>query len=102
MKVTIVRGGGIGGMTTRTTLESGTLPAAEAQALTSRVRGAALHEERPPESSPRTPDDLLYEIAVDDAGHQVAQRFTDAAMPDEVRRLVEWVDARPERADSIE
>jgi hypothetical protein len=101
MKVTIVRGGGIAGMTTGTTLESGALPEADAQTFSAHVQAAALHEARTSGPQTRSPDELLYAISVDDAGGQVVQRFTDATLPDEVRRLVEWVDSRPEAVPTV-
>jgi hypothetical protein len=103
MKVTVVRGGGIAGMTTRTQLDSNTLPAGEAQTLSSFVQGAALHEgakARPP--APATPDDLLYEISVEDAGTQVTQRYSEGNLPDDIRQLVQWIDSRPERSFGVE
>jgi len=100
MKVTIVRGGGVGGMTTRTQLESDALPAADAQTLSSHVQGAALQTGAAPGT--RSPDALLYEISVNDAGNDVTQRFTEDTLPEGVRQLVQWVDSRPERTDSIE
>jgi hypothetical protein len=102
MKVTIVRGGGVGGMTTRTQLESDALPGADAQALSSHIQGAALQAGSAPGSGTRSPDELLYEISVNDGGNDVTQRFTENTMPEGVRQLVQWVDSRPERTDSID
>ncbi len=100
MKVTIVRGGGVGGMTTRTQLESDALPAADAQTLAAHVQGAALQAGAAP--GPRSPDALLYEISVNDGGSDVTQRFTEDSLPEGVRQLVQWVDSRPERTDAID
>jgi Emfourin len=102
MKVTVVRGGGIAGMTTRTQLDSDALPQTEARTLSSYVQNAALEEAKTPPSKSGGPDELLYEVSVDDAGAQVTQRFTEANLPDDVRRLVQWIDARPERSHRIE
>ncbi|HEY1278747.1 MAG TPA: protealysin inhibitor emfourin [Acidimicrobiales bacterium] len=101
MKVTVVRGGGIAGMTTRTQLDSNALPAGEAQTLSSFVQGAALGEQAktPPAT---TPDDLLYEISVEDAGTQVTQRFSEGSLPEDIRQLVQWIDSRPERSFGVE
>jgi hypothetical protein len=101
MKVSIVRGGGVGGMATRTLLESAALPEPDAQALSSHVQ-AALGGGDAPAPAAASPDDLLYEIAVDDAGNQVTRRYTESSLPEPVRQLVEWVDGRPERSFSLE
>jgi hypothetical protein len=100
MKVSIVRGGGVGGMATRTLLDSEALPAADAATLSTHVQGAELGQA--PAPATRIPDDQSYEISVDDGGNQVAQRYTDSNLPDGARRLVEWVDSRPERSFSLE
>jgi hypothetical protein len=101
MKVTVVRGGGIAGMTTRTQLDSSALAAGDAQTLSSFVQGAALGEgaKAPPRA---TPDDLLYEISVEDAGTEVTQRFNEGDLPEDIRQLVQWIDSRPERSFGVE
>ena len=101
MKVTVVRGGGVAGMATRTQLDSNALPAGDAQTLSSFVQGAALQEGAtvPP---PATPDDLLYEISVEDAGTQVTRRFTEGNLPEDIRQLVQWIDSRPERSFGVD
>ena len=90
-------------MATRTLLESAALPEPDAQALSSRVQ-AALGDAGgdAPAPAAASPDDLLYEIAVDDGGNQVTRRFTESSLPEPVRQLVEWVDGRPERSFSLE
>jgi len=102
MKVTVVRGGGIAGMTTRTQLDSKALPDADAHTLSSFVQGAALHEEAKTAPAPAAADDLLYEVSVDDAGRRVSQRFSETNLPDDVRRLVQWMAPRPERSFGVD
>lgn len=98
MKLAIVRGGGLAGISTTTSLRSDSLPAAEAEELESKARGASLLSAPiPSPAAPNHPDGLLYEITVDHDGQQHTHRFTDASLPDEVRSLIEWVDARAER-----
>ena len=101
MKVTVVRGGGIAGMTTRTQLDSSALPADEAQTLSSFVQGAALREGTKASAS-AMPDDLLYEISVEDSGTQVTQHFSEGNLPEDIRQLVQWIDSRPERSFGVE
>ena len=95
-------------MATRTLLESAALPEPDAQALSSRVQaalggaGGGDAGRDAPAPAAASPDDLLYEIAVDDGGNQVTRRFTESSLPEPVRQLVEWVDGRPERSFSLE
>ena len=70
MKVSIVRGGGLAGIVTRTELDADRLPPDAARTLE------------------------------DDHGRRTA-RFGDTTIPQPVRALVEWADARPERTMEI-
>jgi hypothetical protein len=96
MKVTIVRGGGVAGLTSKTRLDSAKLPATDAQTLEERLRRCGLLGVPEP-AAPRRgqPDEMLYAVTVAD-GEQITHRFGEEDLPDEVRSLVEWVDARPE------
>ena len=101
MKVSVVRGGGVAGIATRTELSASALPDKDARTFRELVRDAALKEHHG--SSGRTgPDRTLYEVALDDGETVVRSRFSDDDIPDGVRRLVEWIDRRPERSRSRE
>jgi hypothetical protein len=101
VRVTIVRGGGLAGIVTRTEIDSKSLSPQDAHTLVQEVdRAGVRHLDEPPSRQNR-PDDLLYEILLDD-GDAVSTRFTDESMPAGVRRLVEWIDARPERSYAVE
>jgi hypothetical protein len=96
MKVAIVRGGGVAGLTSRTRLAAEALPSGDAKALAERVRKSRLQTmPEPPPQPARHADQLLYAISVDDGGCERTLRFTDESLPEEVRSLVEWVDAHP-------
>lgn len=101
MKLAIVRGGGIAGMVTLTELDSAALSGPDAQALTDQVDRAGLRTLPEPAPTRRQPDELAYEIVVYDDGDRLRLRFSEASLPDEVRLLVEWVDGRPERSQSL-
>jgi hypothetical protein len=97
MKVAIVRGGGVAGLTSRTRLTSEALPAADSEAFEKRVRESGLltmPEE--PARRPQHPDELLYAITVEEGDLERTLRFTDEGLPEAVRSLVDWVDGRPE------
>jgi hypothetical protein len=103
VKVTIVRGGGIGGISTRTELDDDGLPDDDARRMFADVFGRAKSRARSPEPPGRpAPDQTLYEVQLDDGDDEVKARFDDQNLPEEVRHLVEWVDARPERRHRIE
>ncbi|HEX5562097.1 MAG TPA: protealysin inhibitor emfourin [Nocardioidaceae bacterium] len=102
MKVSVVRGGGLAGITTRTELSASALGEEDAHTFTEKVRAAGLREARPAGGGPSGPDRTLYEVVLDDSGSVVRSRFTDDDLPESVRRLVEWVDARPERSHTRE
>ena len=102
MKVTIVRGGGIAGIVARTELDAGRLPKAAAKTLADELARANLAALPEPPAARQWPDAQLYEISVENAEESVKARFTDEALPENVRLLMAWVDSRPERVDSIE
>jgi hypothetical protein len=100
VKVSVVRGGGLAGITTRTELARSALPAAEARTLDGLVEGAGVRGPAPAPSR-RQPDQMLYEVAVSDDDGDVRARFTDEDLPEGARRLIEWIDSRPEKTHRI-
>jgi hypothetical protein len=101
VKVSVVRGGGLAGVATRTELSRSALSAADAGILDGLVRGAGVREPPAP-SSPPGPDQMLYEVAVSGDDGEVRARFSDADLPDGVRRLIEWIDSRAEKIHRLE
>ena len=62
---------------------------------------AGVRRAAPAGSAEGRADQQLYEIeVVDDAG-AVSARFGEEDLPDEVRELVAWIDARPERTRQL-
>jgi hypothetical protein len=94
VKVSIVRGGGIAGIATRTELSSETLPEEAGRRL------ETLAAQVVPASGARAshPDELLYRVTVDD----VTATYTESTLPDPVRALIEFVGERPERHNTLE
>lgn len=102
MKLTIIRGGGLAGITRQTELASEALPPGEATKLHELVEGAGLlGEAAPQEAPPAHPDEMSYEVSVEHQGRARTRRFTEQTLPDQVRRLIAWIDSRPERGQSI-
>ena len=102
MKLTVVRGGGLAGLASQAELSADALPPAEAAKLSELVDGAGLlAEAEPREAPPAHPDEMSYEVSVEQEGHARTLRFTEQTLPDSVRSLIEWVDSRPEHRKSI-
>jgi hypothetical protein len=102
VKLTVVRGGGLAGLSSQAELSSDALPPAEATRLSELVEGAGLlGEAAPREAPPAHPDELSYEVSVEHEGRARTLRFTEQTLPDSVRSLIAWIDARPEHRKSI-
>ena len=99
MRLEVVRGGGVAGIVTTTRIGTDSLPPEAAAKGETKVRRSSLVSAAAPEADapPAHPDDLLYEVTVEDDGERHSRRFTDASLPDDVRSLIAWVDSRPER-----
>jgi hypothetical protein len=94
VKVSIVRGGGLAGVPLRTVLDAEWLPP-DAQA---ELRaGAKAVTETAAASGTRMPDETLYAVDVDDDdGRARTARYSELTLPEDVRRLIAFVDERPE------
>jgi hypothetical protein len=102
LKLTIIRGGGLAGISRQTELASEALPPGEATKLHELVEGAGLlGEAAPREAPPVHPDEMSYEVIVEHEGRAQTQRFSEQTLPDPVRRLIASIDSRPERRQSI-
>jgi hypothetical protein len=104
VKVSIVRGGGIAGFPTPPTeVSTDSLPPEQSRALEQKVNQSGLREL--PEDAPaaaRHPEDLLYEVSVEDAGSVHTVRLRDSTIPDSIRSLIEWVDSVSQQGPEIE
>jgi hypothetical protein len=103
VKLSIVRGGGVAGFATRTEVSTDSLPPDESRALEEKVDQSGLREF--PEDAPaaaRHPDDLLYEVSVEDGGSVHTVRLSESTTPDSIRSLIEWVDSVSQQGPKIE
>jgi hypothetical protein len=102
MKVEIVRGGGISGLTDRTRLDSEALSAEDTSALEKLVRGSSLLASPPRDASPpQHPDELLYAVPVSDGERERTHGFSEEDLPEGVAALVEWVDSHPKSEQEV-
>jgi hypothetical protein len=92
--VSIIRGGGLAGVATRTQLASDALPKEASQRLRELASAVAPADDAPA----RHPDETLYKVAVDG----VTATHTETTLPEPVRALIDFVDERPERQDALE
>jgi hypothetical protein len=103
LKVTIVKGGGIAGVTTRTELASDALSPDDAAALRDKVaESGVLDTATPAADEPAYPDAQQYELTVDHDGGSHTVRLGEGDLSDPVRSLIAWTEAHPERRERIE
>jgi hypothetical protein len=101
LKLTITRGGGLAGLTRQTEVASDALPPGEAAKLQELVDGAGLLDDAAPRDAPPAhPDEMSYEVTVEDGGRTRTQRFSEQTLPESVRSLISWTDSRPETPGS--
>jgi hypothetical protein len=102
VKLTVIRGGGLAGLSRQAELSSDALQPAEATKLSELVEDAGLlGEAAPREAPPAHPDEMGYEVSVEHEGRAQTLRFTEQTLPDSVRSLIAWIDSRPEHRKSI-
>jgi hypothetical protein len=94
VNVSIIRGGGVSGIATRTQLESDALPKAACEKLCE----LAAAVQPASDAAARHPDEQLYKVIV----NGVTATHTETTLPEPVRALIEFVSERPERRDALE
>ena len=95
MNVSIIRGGGIAGVATRTQLAADALPDGAPASGCSELAAAVAPAD---DAGGRHPDETLYKVEVDG----VTATYTETTLPEPVRALIDFVDERPERQDGLE
>lgn len=92
----IVEGVGVSGLLKEMSADSESLPADEAEALASRVDAAGLFDLPPTVgAAARRPEEIVYEVTVEDADRRHTVRFGGDSVPDGVRSLISWVEGAP-------
>jgi hypothetical protein len=95
VNVSIIRGGGIAGIATRTQLASEALPAQAARRL--QELAAAVAPASDPGGGASHPDETLYKVQIDG----VTATHTETTLPEPVRALIDFVSERPERQERL-
>jgi hypothetical protein len=102
MKVSIVRGGGIAGLVTKTAVDADSLSPDQAEQLRAKVEQAGVFE-LPDELTTDSPqaDRFSYEVTIQDEDRERTVRASEQALPDGVRDLVSYVRSVPGRQEEI-
>ena len=101
MKLSIVRGGGIG-PTTRTELDADQLGAADSAAFHDKLREAETAAHQSAQPAQALPDELRYELTLEDERGPRIMRYSDSNLPEPVRALIAFADAQPASTTRIE
>jgi hypothetical protein len=102
MKVSVVRGGGLAGLVTTTTVDEMDLGANEASELRAAVARAQL--DRQPDdaaSSDGRPDRFAFEVTSQDGDQKHIVRVAEQDCWPELRELMDWIDRAPGRHREI-
>ena len=98
MKLSIVRGGGVAGVSTSTELDEAALSADDSKAFQAKLADAASAFDKAGEGSAAPhPDELQYEITLADDQTTRTVRAGETTLPEQLRTLIAWVDAQPQR-----
>lgn len=100
MKVSVVRGGGLAGIMTTTTLDAVDLSPQDAKALRAKVAAAAITGPHP-KSAAAQPDRFAYELTVDADGERKTVRVGEADLTPQLQELLAWIQAAPARRQGV-
>ncbi len=97
MRISIVRGGGLAGVVTQTSLDADDLSGPDAATLRAKVDQAGVFGPQRPgtRSGPPQPDRFSYELTVEDDDRRQTLRLRDQDLSPELRDLITWVHNAP-------
>jgi len=104
-KLSIVRGGGLAGMVTKTELSSDKLSDDDAVLLRERSDEAGLLAPAPARAGGGdhpTADEFSYEVTVVRDGNSQTVQVNEGTMSDALKSLLSWVEQHPQTAQTIE
>jgi hypothetical protein len=102
MKVSVVRGGGVSGLVTVTTVDSQTLAAEDAKTLTRMIAEAdAFGEPGVTATHGSGPDEFQVSVTLEDGARRRTVTAADHDLPSRLRSLVDWVSAAPGRTEEV-
>jgi hypothetical protein len=100
VKISIVRGGGLAGMVTQTTLDADDLSGPDAATLRAKVDQAAVFGPRGHGTRPQ-PDRFSYELTVEDEGRRHTLRLPEQDLSPQLQDLITWVNHAPARRQEV-
>jgi hypothetical protein len=102
VRVSVVRGGGFGGLIRTTTADTERLSTGDQHKLEALVRQAGLSAARA-KSAPGEPepDRFIYAVTVEIQGEKRTTEFSERSLPEEVRNLISWVSSVHGHEESI-
>ena len=103
MRVSLVRAGGIAGLTTTTAVDSRSLSPEQARELSEQVERAGIRDlaARRRSSGPARPDEMHYRLEIDDGDAVHTATLSEEAMSQPVSDLIAFIDSVPEREESV-
>jgi hypothetical protein len=102
VRVSVVRGGGFGGLVRTTAADSQRLSPGDRDKLAVLVRQAGLLDAPvAPGSGEPGPDRFSYAVTVEDHGRRYQARFSEPSLPEAVRNLISWIGAVDGHQESV-
>jgi emfourin len=102
MKVSVVRGGGVSGLVTVTTVDSRTLSPDDSKALSRMVEEADAFDGPDVAATDRAaPDEFQVSVTLEDATRRRTVTAAEHDLPSRLRSLVDWVSAAPGRTEEV-
>jgi hypothetical protein len=102
VRVSVVRGGGFGGLIRSSTADTERLSPRDGEKLAALVEQAGLSGARtPPEPGEPGPDRFTYAVTVEDKGQTWRATYSERSLPGEVRNLITWVSSIGGHEDDI-
>jgi hypothetical protein len=102
VKVSIVRGGGVSGLVTVTTVDSQTLSSEDANTLAAMIEEAKAFDG--PDVGPgsrSSPDEFQVAVTLEDGARRRTVTAAEHDLPSELRSLVAWVSSAPGRTEEV-
>ena len=102
MKLSIVRGGGFGGLVTVTSADTASLAPEDAGTLRAKVEKTGLFD-LPEHMSgpPRQPHPFTYAVTVEDQGRTHTVRVSEEDLPESLSALISWVSSVEGREERV-
>ena len=102
MKVSVVRGGGVSGLVTVTSVDSLALSSEDAETLAGLVEETGAFDGPEPGPGGRSvPDELQVAVKLEDGGRRRTLSGAEHDLPGPLRSLIDWVSAAPGRTEEV-